>query len=117
MTNRGEFSKILPDFLNKTVDSEISRQRHRLLPGRRALTSKPFRYSAVREIVASQSRSARTCWVSNLIVQVEARSGHAVLPRETGAINECWISDRDRFSYEALNSSARLTAPRIQTGW
>jgi len=37
-----------------------------------------------------------------------------VLPREDESINECWISDRDRFSYEGLNSEDRLQVPMIK---
>jgi NADH-quinone oxidoreductase subunit G len=39
-----------------------------------------------------------------------------VLPMENEAINECWISDKDRFSYEALNSDERLTQPMLKQG-
>jgi NADH-quinone oxidoreductase subunit G len=37
-----------------------------------------------------------------------------VLPLENEAVNECWLSDKDRFSYEGLNSSDRLTVPMIK---
>jgi NADH dehydrogenase/NADH:ubiquinone oxidoreductase subunit G len=37
-----------------------------------------------------------------------------VLPLENEAINECWIADRDRFSYEGLNSAERLQKPMIK---
>jgi len=42
-----------------------------------------------------------------------------VLPLENEAVNECWLSDKDRYSYEALNSSERLTRPMLReaTGW
>ncbi len=39
-----------------------------------------------------------------------------VVPMENEAVNECWIADRDRFSYEALNSEERLTSPMIKQG-
>ena len=39
-----------------------------------------------------------------------------VVPLENEAVNECWIADRDRFSYEALNSPDRLRAPMIKQG-
>jgi len=39
-----------------------------------------------------------------------------VLPLENEEINECWISDRDRFSYEGLNSEERLTKPMLREG-
>ncbi|MFO1379341.1 MAG: NADH-quinone oxidoreductase subunit NuoG [Chitinivorax sp.] len=115
MANRGEHSEILP-FLNKTVDSEISGNVIDLCPVG-ALTSKPFRYSARPwELSRRKSVSPHDGLGSNLIVQVKQGQVMRVLPRENESINECWISDRDRFSYEALNSSARLTAPRIKQG-
>ena len=53
---------------------------------------------------------------SNLIVQVKNDRVMRVLPLENEAVNECWISDKDRFSYEALDSDERLTAPMIRHG-
>ena len=53
---------------------------------------------------------------SNLIVQVKHDTVKRVLPLENEAINECWLSDKDRFSYEALDSDERLTRPMIRQG-
>ena len=53
---------------------------------------------------------------SNLVVQVKANRVMRVLPLENEAINECWLSDKDRFSYEGLNSEERLTAPMVKQG-
>jgi NADH-quinone oxidoreductase subunit G len=53
---------------------------------------------------------------SNLVVQVKENRVLRVLPLENEAVNECWISDKDRFSYEALNSAERLTAPMVKQG-
>src|SRR5690606_2490604 len=39
-----------------------------------------------------------------------------VLPLENEEINECWLSDKDRFSYEAVNSEERLTKPMVKQG-
>ncbi|MDN0075954.1 NADH-quinone oxidoreductase subunit NuoG [Crenobacter sp. SG2303] len=113
MGNRGEFSEIMP-FLGKTVDSEISGNVIDLCPVG-ALTSKPFRYSARPwELSRRKSVAPHDGLGSNLIVQVKDHEVKRVLPLENEAINECWISDRDRFSYEALNSSARLKNPMIK---
>lgn len=115
MANRGEHSEILP-FLNKTVDSEISGNVIDLCPVG-ALTSKPFRYSARPwELSRRKCVSPHDGLGSNLIVQVKQGRVMRVLPRENEAVNECWIADRDRFSYEALNSASRLTLPRIKQG-
>jgi NADH-quinone oxidoreductase subunit G len=53
---------------------------------------------------------------ANLVVQVKANRVMRVLPLENEEVNECWIADRDRFSYEALNGSDRLTEPMIKQG-
>ncbi|WP_026182251.1 NADH-quinone oxidoreductase subunit NuoG [Leeia oryzae] len=115
MANRGEHSEIMP-FISKTVDSELSGNMIDLCPVG-ALTSKPFRYSArTWELSRRKSVSPHDGLGSNLIVQVKHNKVYRVLPNENEAINECWIADRDRFSYEALNSEARLTKPMIKNG-
>jgi NADH-quinone oxidoreductase subunit G len=53
---------------------------------------------------------------SNLIVQVKNHKVMRVVPFENEEVNECWIADRDRFSYEALNSDERLTKPMLKQG-
>jgi NADH-quinone oxidoreductase subunit G len=80
-----------------------------------ALTSKPFRYSArTWELSRLRSVAAHDSLGSNLTVQVKANKVMRVLPYENEEVNECWISDRDRFSYEGLNSPDRLTTPMIK---
>jgi NADH-quinone oxidoreductase subunit G len=70
-----------------------------------ALTSKPFRYSArTWELSRRKSVSPHDSTGANLIVQVKNNKVMRVVPLENEAVNECWIADRDRFSYEALNS-------------
>jgi NADH-quinone oxidoreductase subunit G len=82
-----------------------------------ALTSKPFRYSArTWELSRRKSISPHDSTGANLMVQVKSNAVMRVLPLENEAVNECWIADRDRFSYEALNSSERLTSPMIKQG-
>ncbi len=82
-----------------------------------ALTSKPFRYAArTWELSRRKSVSPHDSLGSNLIVQVMNDRVMRVLPLENEAVNECWITDKDRFSYEALNSDERLTAPMIKQG-
>jgi NADH-quinone oxidoreductase subunit G len=82
-----------------------------------ALTSKPFRYSArTWELSRRKSVSPHDSLGSNLIVQVKAGKVKRVLPLENEAINECWLSDKDRYSYEALDNDSRLTTPMIKQG-
>ncbi len=114
MVGRGEHSEIV-SFVGKSVDSELSGNMIDLCPVG-ALTSKPFRYSARSwELSRRKSIAPHDGLGSNLIVQVKQDRVMRVLPLENDTINECWISDRDRFSYEALNSDQRLTTPMVKT--
>ncbi|MBU0588715.1 MAG: NADH-quinone oxidoreductase subunit NuoG [Gammaproteobacteria bacterium] len=115
MIHRGEHSEITT-IVNDTIDSELSGNMIDICPVG-ALTSKPFRYSArTWELSRRKSVSPHDSTGANLIVQVKGNKVMRVVPFENEAINECWISDRDRFSYEALNSDERLTAPMIKQG-
>ncbi|HML81023.1 MAG: NADH-quinone oxidoreductase subunit NuoG [Thiomonas sp.] len=113
MANRGEHSEIMT-FVGSTVDSELSGNMIDICPVG-ALTSKPFRYSArTWELSRRASISPHDSVGANLIVQVKGDRVMRVVPQENEAVNECWISDRDRFAYEGLNSEERLTAPQIR---
>jgi NADH-quinone oxidoreductase subunit G len=82
-----------------------------------ALTSKPFRYSArTWELSRRKSVSPHDSTGANLVVQVKANKVLRVVPLENEDVNECWIADRDRFSYEALNGDQRLNSPMIKQG-
>ena len=112
---RGEHSEIMP-FIEKTVDSELSGNIIDLCPVG-ALTSKPFRFAArTWELARRKSVSPHDGLGSNLVVQVKHDKVLRVLPLENEDINECWLSDKDRFSYEALNSEQRLTKPMVKQG-
>jgi NADH-quinone oxidoreductase subunit G len=113
MAFRGEHSEIV-SFLNSTVDSELSGNMIDLCPVG-ALTSKPFRYKARSwELSRRKSVSPHDGLGSSLAVHVKDNRVMRVLPIENEAINECWIPDKDRFSYEGLNSPDRLTKPMIK---
>jgi NADH-quinone oxidoreductase subunit G len=115
MVGRGEHSEITT-FVGKSVDSEVSGNMIDLCPVG-ALTSKPFRYSARPwELQRRRSVSPHDSLGSNLIVQVKGGKVMRVLPLENENINECWLSDKDRFSYEALDNSSRLVNPMIKQG-
>ena len=80
-----------------------------------ALTSKPFRYKARSwELSRRRSVSAHDSLGSNLAVQTKNNRVLRVLPIENEDINECWLSDKDRFAYEGLNTADRLTKPMIK---
>jgi NADH-quinone oxidoreductase subunit G len=113
MSHRGEHAEI-ETFLGKTVDSELSGNMIDICPVG-ALTSKPFRYNArTWELSRRKSVSPHDSTGANLIVQVKNNRVMRVVPLENEAVNECWIADRDRFSYEALNGEERLTSPMIK---
>ena len=115
MANRNMHSEITT-FLGRTVDSELSGNMIDLCPVG-ALTSKPFRYTArAWELQRRKTIAPHDSLGSNIVAQVKHDSVMRVLPRENEAVNECWISDRDRFSYQALNSADRLTKPMVKQG-
>jgi NADH-quinone oxidoreductase subunit G len=115
MTQRGEHSEI-ETFLGDSVDSELSGNMIDICP-LGALKSKPFRYSArTWELSRRKSVSPHDSTGANLIVQVKNNRVMRVVPLENEDVNECWIADRDRFSYEALNGPERLTQPMLKQG-
>ena len=115
MSNRGEHAEI-ETFNGSSIDSELSGNMIDICPVG-ALTSKPFRYSArTWELSRRKSISPHDSTGANLIVQVKNNKVMRVVPLENEAVNECWIADRDRFSYEALNSDGRLTSPMLKQG-
>jgi NADH-quinone oxidoreductase subunit G len=113
MAGRGEHSEILA-FVGRTVDSELSGNMIDLCPVG-ALTSKPFRYRARNwELSRRRSVSPHDSLGSSLMVQTKLDRVMRVLPIENDDVNECWISDRDRFAYEGLNSEERLLRPMVK---
>ncbi|MBU3624227.1 NADH-quinone oxidoreductase subunit NuoG [Polynucleobacter sp. AP-Latsch-80-C2] len=115
MINRGEHSEITT-FVGQTVDSELSGNMIDICPVG-ALTSKPFRYAArTWELGRKRSVSPHDSLGANTTVQTKANKVMRVVALENEAINECWISDRDRFSYEGLNSADRITTPMVKQG-
>ncbi len=115
MTHRGEHAEI-ETFIGQSIDSELSGNMIDICPVG-ALTSKPFRYQArTWELSRRKSVSPHDSTGANLVVQVKNNKVLRVVPLENEAVNECWIADRDRFSYEALNGPERLLKPMIKHG-
>jgi NADH-quinone oxidoreductase subunit G len=115
MVHRGEHAEITT-VKDDTIDSELSGNMIDICPVG-ALTSKPFRFSArTWELSRRKSVSPHDSTGANLIVQVKNHKVMRVLPFENDDVNECWIADRDRFSYEALDSAERLTKPMLKQG-
>jgi NADH-quinone oxidoreductase subunit G len=112
-TGRGEHMRI-GTYVAQSVDSELSGNMIDLCPVG-ALTSKPFRYSArTWELNDVPGVSPHDCVGANLNVQVQRNKVMRVLPRENEDVNEIWLADRDRFSYEAVNSTERLLKPMVR---
>ncbi len=114
MVGRGEHSEIAT-FLHHAVDSELSGNAIDLCPVG-ALTNKPFRYQArAWELSQHPAVSAHDCIGSNMYLHVRRGEAMRAVPRENEAINEVWLSDRDRYSVHGLNTPERATVPMIKS--
>ncbi len=112
---RGEHMEITA-YLGNTVDSEVSGNMIDLCPVG-ALTSKPYRFSArAWEMRNHDAISPHDCVGANMQVQTLRDEVKRVLPRSNEPVNQCWLSDRDRFSYEAVNSAERAVVPMLRSG-
>jgi NADH-quinone oxidoreductase subunit G len=112
-TGRGEDMRI-GTYVEHTVSHELSGNIIDLCPVG-ALTSKPYRFTArAWELTSDEGIAPHDGVGSNLHLHLRGGQVMRVHPRDNEAVNECWISDRDRFSYEGLNSDARLTAPMLK---
>ena len=110
---RGENMKI-DTYVEKSIDHELSSNIIDLCPVG-ALNNKPYRYSARSwEMVQHETIAPHDCVGSNLYAHVLRGKIKRIVPRENEQINEAWISDRDRFSYEGIYSDNRLTKPKIK---
>ena len=101
-------------YIDKSVDHELSANITDICPVG-ALNNKPYRYSArAWEMEQRRSVSPHDCVGSNMYVHVLRGTIKRVVPRDNEAINETWLSDRDRFGYEGIYSNERLLGPRIK---
>jgi NADH-quinone oxidoreductase subunit G len=119
MTGRGEKSRI-GTYVKHFMSSEVSGNIIDLCPVG-ALTSRPYRFTArAWEMKQHHSIAPHDCLGSNIYVHTRGyeysdyREVMRVVPRENESINETWLSDRDRFSYEGLRKDHRLTGPMIK---
>lgn len=113
MINRGEFSEITT-FVGEAVESELSGNMIDVCPVG-ALLSKPFKFTArTWEMGRRRSISPHDSLGANLVVQAKLDRVLRVVPFENEDVNECWISDRDRFSYEGLYTEDRLAHPMLK---
>ncbi len=113
-TGRGENMRI-GTYIEKSVDSELSGNVIDLCPVG-ALTAKPSRFSARSwELTQHASVAPHDSVGSNLFLHVGNGSVVRAVPRENESLNQTWLSDRDRFSYEGLNSADRATQPMVRS--
>ena len=112
-TGRGEHMQI-GTYVNHSMSSEVSGNIIDLCPVG-ALTSKPFRFTArAWELVQHDSIAPHDCLGSNIYLHTRNNKLMRAVPKENEAINETWLSDRDRFSYLGLNSIHRAGKPQIK---
>lgn len=112
-TGRGENVRI-GTYIEKSVVSEISGNVIDICPVG-ALTARPSRYTARSwELQQRPSVSPHDSVGSNVFVHMDGSTINRVIPRENESINEVWIADRDRFSYQGLSSSDRLESPMVR---
>jgi len=112
-TGRGENVRI-GTFIEKSVVSEVSGNVIDICPVG-ALTARPSRYTARSwELSQQPSVSPHDSVGSNVFVHIDGTTVNRVVPRENESINEVWIADRDRFSYQGLNNSDRIEAPMVR---
>ena len=112
-TLRGE-NVVISTYVEQNIDHELSANIIDLCPVG-ALNNKPYRYSArAWEMVQRATVAPHDCVGSNLYAHVLRGTVKRIVPRSNEAINESWLADRDRFSYEAIYSADRLAQPRIK---
>ncbi|MBC7984713.1 MAG: NADH-quinone oxidoreductase subunit NuoG, partial [Candidatus Obscuribacterales bacterium] len=112
---RGESTEI-GTFIEKSINHELSANIIDLCPVG-ALNNKPFRYQArAWELTEHPLVSPHDCVGSNLYAHVLRGRVMRVVPRQNESINETWIADRDRFSYEGIYSADRVTKPLVREG-
>ncbi len=105
---------IISTYIEMAIDHELSGNIIDLCPVG-ALNNKPYRYSArAWEMEQYPTVSPHDCVGSNLFAHVLRGTVKRIVPRTNEAINETWISDRDRYSYEGIYSSDRLLSPRVK---
>ncbi|MDH4126102.1 MAG: NADH-quinone oxidoreductase subunit NuoG [Gammaproteobacteria bacterium] len=112
-TSRGENMQI-STYVEMSIDHELSANIIDLCPVG-ALNNKPYRYSArAWEMMQHETIAPHDCVGSNMYAHVLRGTVKRIVPRPNEAINETWLSDRDRFSYEGIYSPDRLKKPQLR---
>ncbi|MDI9240290.1 NADH-quinone oxidoreductase subunit NuoG [Lysobacter sp. LF1] len=80
-----------------------------------ALTNKVFQFKARPwELIARESLGYHDSLGSNLFLHVRRGEVLRSVPRDNEAVNECWLSDRDRYSHQGLYAEDRASVPMIK---
>ena len=110
---RGENLEI-GTYIGKTIDSELGGNIIDVCPVG-ALTNKVFRFKARPwELIARESIGYHDALASNLWLHTRRGEVLRTVPRDNEAINECWLSDRDRYSHQGLYAQDRATKPLVR---
>ncbi|TDR39453.1 NADH dehydrogenase subunit G [Tahibacter aquaticus] len=111
--SRGENLEI-GTYVGKTIESEIGGNIIDVCPVG-ALTNKPFRFQArAWELIAREGLGYHDAQGSNLWLHTRRGEVLRHVPRDNEAINECWLSDRDRYSHQGLYADDRATQPLMK---
>ncbi|MFO1493234.1 MAG: NADH-quinone oxidoreductase subunit NuoG [Lysobacterales bacterium] len=110
---RGEHTEI-GTYIGRSLQSEISANIIDLCPVG-ALTNKVFRFRARPwELIARESIGCHDALGSNLYLHMRRGEVLRTVPRDNEAVNENWLSDRDRFSHQSLTHSDRAQQPMLK---
>ncbi|OOG63319.1 NADH-quinone oxidoreductase subunit G [Rhodanobacter sp. B04] len=111
--SRGENLQI-GTYIGKTLETELSGNIVDVCPVG-ALTNKPFQFQArAWELIAKPSIAYHDALGSNLWLHTRRGDVLRTVPRDNETINECWLSDRDRYSHQGLYAADRLHAPEVK---
>jgi NADH-quinone oxidoreductase subunit G len=101
-------------FIERSIDHELSANIIDLCPVG-ALNNKPYRYRArAWEMTQHPLVSPHDCVGTNIYAHVLRGRVMRIVPRPNEAVNETWIADRDRFSYQGIYSEDRALKPMIR---
>jgi len=101
-------------YIGKTIETELSGNIVDVCPVG-ALTNKPFQYQArAWELIAKPSVAYHDALGSNLWLHTRRGEVLRTVPRDNESINECWLSDRDRYSHQGMYAADRVAAPQVK---
>jgi len=111
--SRGENLQI-GTYIGKTLETELSGNIIDVCPVG-ALTNKPYQFQArAWELIAKPSIGYHDALGSNLWLHTRRGDVLRTVPRDNEAVNECWLSDRDRYSYQGMYAPDRISAPEVK---